>query len=154
MLVAVGVGLERGRRKWEEGHVLSLTRYPVAPMMRKPTPTAWQTLMNSFWSAVLLVSEGVILTIYPTVVFGPCLLRVKVGGGHRTERKLTLRAPVDELTTVLDELLGNVEDLVRHGWWWWCWCWWVMLIRYVGDYAMLLRNGGRREKSNVEGGKK
>lgn len=65
-----------------------------------------------------------------------------------------LRAPVDELTTVLDELLGNVEDLVRHGCWWWCWCWWVMLIRYVGDYAMLLRNGGRREKPNVEGGKK
>lgn len=32
-------------------HVLSLTRYPTAPMMRKPTPTAWHSRRNSFWSA-------------------------------------------------------------------------------------------------------
>ena len=48
-------------------------------------------------------------------------------GSREREKKLTLRAPVDELTTVLDELLGNVEDLVRHG----CWCWWVMLSTWV-----------------------
>ena len=34
------------------GDILSLIMYPIAPMMRKPIPTAWEILMNSRRSAV------------------------------------------------------------------------------------------------------
>lgn len=33
------------------GYVLSLMRYPIAPMMRKPIPTACEILINSLRSA-------------------------------------------------------------------------------------------------------
>jgi len=81
--------------------LLSFTTKPTAPMTRKPTPTAWQILMNSFRSAV--------------VKFMLALWAIDSIGSRE---RLTLLAPMDELHAIFQELPRHVEDflqLVCHG---------------------------------------
>lgn len=79
----------------KEKAILSLTTKPTAPMIRKPTPTAWQIFKNSFRSAAVRFASA---------------LELLYSIGAR--KRLTLLAPVDELHAIFQELSGHVEDFL------------------------------------------
>lgn len=85
-------------------------KYPMAPMIRKPNPTAWLILRNSRLSAIIETSCQ--SRLYHLAVLND-LAQLR-----RTEH--TLCASVHEEHAILDEVLGDISELlegVRHGDW-------------------------------------
>lgn len=75
---------------------LSLTMYPMTPMTRKPTPTAWDIFANSRASAACV--------------------RCEVNCGQMDS---TFCASVDELLAVAEKVAGHVGEffeLIGHCW--------------------------------------
>jgi hypothetical protein len=79
---------------------------PTAPMTPKPMPTAWQSFRNSFLSAI---AEKKKKTMRVSIIFKP----YKAPRQKKEGIKRTLLAAVNELHAILEELAGDLEDLLN-----------------------------------------
>jgi hypothetical protein len=68
-------------------------------MIKKPTPTAWRSLVYSDWSAV----ESLLASYQPG----------GGSGGRKAGGKRTLLAPLEELDALLDELARGLEKVLN-----------------------------------------
>lgn len=102
------------------GNVPSLTTKPMKPITTKPTPTAWEILMNSRLSAgreSAWCSPGGSDGCSGGVSSRPAVKPEGEEAGEEPER-LTFGTPVEEEGSVVDEFPGDIGvllELVGHG---------------------------------------